>query len=388
MPFVDAMSEPDKTKKQDQSEALWGTVTTILEEPGVSRPYVDDIIRSMHDILIVVDHNAKIAMVNRAATDLLGYAQDELIGTPFWGILAEDLSGIVNDIMIGNVEKAYLAKDGRKIPVSVSGSVIRDRDGRIQGIVCVAQDVTERKRMEAALERRSEELARSNVELEQFAYVASHDLREPLRMIISFLQLLSRRYSGELGDDADEFITFAVDGATRMEGLIEGLLEYSRVGTQGKAYETVAFEDVFEKALNNLTVALEEAGAEVTHDPLPTLKADDVQLGQLLQNLIGNAVKFRGEDAPRVHVGAEEKDEEWLFSVSDNGIGMDPEGRDRVFEIFQRLVAREDYEGTGIGLSVCKKIVERRGGRIWVDSALGEGSTFYFTVPVEVPEAA
>ena len=388
MPFVDAMSEPDKTKKQDQSEALWGTVTTILEEPGVSRPYVDDIIRSMHDILIVVDHNAKIAMVNRAATDLLGYAQDELIGTPFWGILAEDLSGVVNDIMIGNVEKAYLAKDGRKIPVSVSGSVIRDRDGRIQGIVCVAQDVTERKRMEAALERRSEELARSNVELEQFAYVASHDLREPLRMIISFLQLLSRRYSGELGDDADEFITFAVDGATRMEGLIEGLLEYSRVGTQGKAYETVAFEDVFEKALNNLTVALEEAGAEVTHDPLPTLKADDVQLGQLLQNLIGNAIKFRGEDAPRVHVGAEEKDEEWLFSVSDNGIGMDPESRDRVFEIFQRLVAREDYEGTGIGLSVCKKIVERRGGRIWVDSALGEGSTFYFTVPVEVPEAA
>ena len=381
------MSESDKTQKQDQTpEPLWGTMTTILQEPAVSRPYVDDIIRSMHDILIVVDHNAKIAMVNRATTDLLGYDQDELIGTPFWGILAQDLSGVVNDIMIGNVEKVYLAKDGSKVPVSVSGSVIRDKDGRIQGIVCVAQDITERKRMEAALARRSEELARSNVELEQFAYVASHDLREPLRMVISFLQLLSRRYSGELGDDADEFISFAVDGATRMEGLIEGLLEYSRVSTQGKSYEAVDFEGVFEKALTNLTVALEEADAEVTHDPLPTLKADDVQLGQLLQNLIGNAVKFRGEDAPRVHIGAEEKDEEWLFSVSDNGIGMDPESRDRVFEIFQRLVAREDYEGTGIGLSVCKKIVERRGGRIWVESALGEGSTFYFTVPVEVPE--
>jgi chemotaxis family two-component system sensor kinase Cph1 len=321
-------------------------------------------------------------MVNEAALRFLGYTEDELLGTPFWGILAEEMSGVMNDIMIGNVEKTLLAKDGRKIPVSFSGSVVRAKNNSIRGIVCVAQDITERKRMEVALARRAEELAQSNVELEQFAYVASHDLQEPLRMITSFLQLLSRRYAEKLDETADEYISFAVDGASRMQGLIHALLEYSRVGN---AYESASLEDVLEQALGNLGVALQERGAKVTHGPLPTMIIDEVLVRQLFQNLIGNAIKFCGDKIPEVHVGAEQREEDWLITIRDNGIGMDPESKERIFEIFQRLVPREEYEGTGIGLSVCKKIVERRGRRIWVDSELGVGSTFSFTIPVEVP---
>jgi chemotaxis family two-component system sensor kinase Cph1 len=339
----------------------------------------------MNDILIVIDHNAKVVMVNEAALRFLGYTEDELRGTPFWGILAEEMSGVMNDIMIGNVEKTLLAKDGRKIPVSFSGSVVRAKNNSIRGIVCVAQDITERKRMEAALARRAEELAQSNLELEQFAYVASHDLQEPLRMITSFLQLLSRRYAEKLDETADEYISFAVDGASRMQGLIHALLEYSRVGTQGNAYESASLEDVLEQALGNLGVALQERGAKVTHGPLPTMIIDEVLVRQLFQNLIGNAIKFCGDKIPEVHVGAEQREEDWLITIRDNGIGMDPESKERIFEIFQRLVPREEYEGTGIGLSVSKKIVVRRGGRIWVDSELGVGSTFSFTIPVEVP---
>ena len=368
-------------------ESLWGSVAEALqqEKSSVQAPYIDDIIHSMNDILIVIDHNAKVVMVNEAALRFLGYTEEELLGTAFWGILAEEMSGVMNDIMIGNVEKTLLAKDGRKIPVSFSGSVVRAKDNSIRGIVCVAQDITERKRMEATLARRAEELVQSNVELEQFAYVASHDLQEPLRMITSFLQLLSRRYAEKLDETADEYISFAVDGASRMQGLIHALLEYSRVGTQGNAYESASLEDVLEQALGNLGVALQERGAKVTHDPLPTMIIDEVLVRQLFQNLIGNAIKFCGDKIPEVHVGAELREEDWLITIRDNGIGMDPESKERIFEIFQRLVPREEYEGTGIGLSVCKKIVERRGGQIWVDSELGVGSTFSFTIPVEVP---
>jgi PAS domain S-box-containing protein len=369
------------------AESLWGSVAEALQQDksSVQAPYIDDIIHSMNDILIVIDHNAKVVMVNEAALRFLGYTEDELLGTPFWGILAEEMSGVMNDIMIGNVEKTLLAKDGRKIPVSFSGSVVRAKNNSIRGIVCVAQDITERKRMEVALARRAEELAQSNVELEQFAYVASHDLQEPLRMITSFLQLLSRRYAEKLDETADEYISFAVDGASRMQGLIHALLEYSRVGTQGNAYESASLEDVLEQALGNLGVALQERGAKVTHGPLPTMIIDEVLVRQLFQNLIGNAIKFCGDKIPEVQVGAEQREEDWLITIRDNGIGMDPESKERIFEIFQRLVPREEYEGTGIGLSVCKKIVERRGGRIWVDSELGGGRPFPSPFPWRCP---
>ncbi len=235
-----------------------------------------------------------------------------------------------------------------------------------------------------ALEDTVAELKRSNADLQQFAYVASHDLQEPLRMVSSYTQLLARRYRGKLDSDADEFIGYAVDGANRMQTLIKDLLAYSRVTAQGKVFERVDCNGLLEEVLSNLRVADEQNRAVVTHDPLPTVMADRGQLGQLFQNLIGNAIKFRGEEPPQIHVSAEQRTGEWLFSVRDNGIGVGPQYAERIFIIFQRLHNREEYPGTGIGLAICKKIVERHGGRIWVVSHTGQGATFHFTLPIVV----
>jgi light-regulated signal transduction histidine kinase (bacteriophytochrome) len=259
---------------------------------------------------------------------------------------------------------------------------------QIAGAIANALLFSERKRAEEALKVRTEELARSNRDLEQFAYVASHDLQEPLRMVTSYVQLLAKRYKGKLDSDADEFIGFAEDGAIRMWKLINDLLTYSRVGTHGKGLEPTDCEMALNQSLDNLKVAMEENGALVTHDPLPTVMADNPQLVQLFQNLIGNAIKFRGDEAPRVHVSASRNGNGWTFSVRDNGIGIAPEYAKRIFVIFQRLHSREKYAGTGIGLSICKKIVERHGGRIWVESELGKGTTFYFTLSAIQAEQA
>jgi len=237
-------------------------------------------------------------------------------------------------------------------------------------------------RAQQSLEESIDELARSNADLQQFAYVASHDLQEPLRMVASYTQLLARRYKGKLDSDADQFIGYAVDGAIRMKRLINDLLTYSRVTAQDKVFELVDCNGLLEEALSNLRVAVEENRAVVTHDPLPTVMADGGQLGQLFQNLIGNAIKFRGKEPPQVYVSAERRTGEWLFSVRDNGIGVDPQYAERIFVIFQRLHNREEYPGTGIGLALCKKIVERHGGRIWVASQTGQGATFHFTLPI------
>ncbi|MBI3319773.1 MAG: hypothetical protein HYZ89_04220, partial [Candidatus Omnitrophica bacterium] len=214
-----------------------------------------------------------------------------------------------------------------------------------------------------------------------FAYVASHDLQEPLRMVASYTKLLERRYKDRLDPDANDFITFAVDGATRMQRLIQDLLEYSRVGTKGQPFEPTDCTAILDQAITNLRMAIEEHHATVTHDPLPRVKTDVSQLVRVFQNLLSNAIKFRGQEAPRVHVSAQAQGAEWLFCVSDNGIGIDPKYADRVFSIFQRLHTAVEYPGTGIGLAVCKKIVERHGGRIWVESEPGHGARFYFTLP-------
>lgn len=250
-------------------------------------------------------------------------------------------------------------------------------------MVGVALDITERKLAEEALLRRTEELKRSNTELEQFAYVASHDLQEPLRMVSSYMQLLARRYVGKLDSNADEFIAFAVDGAKRMQQLINDMLAFSRVATRGHEFKPVEADAALKQALWNLKAAIEESHANVTFDPLPVVTADSGQLTQLFQNLIGNAIKFRRKEPPLVHVSAERRAKEWVFSVRDNGIGIEPQHLERIFVIFQRLHAASEFPGTGLGLAISKKIAERHGGRLWVTSEPGAGSVFYFSIPVE-----
>jgi PAS domain S-box-containing protein len=286
----------------------------------------------------------------------------------------DDYLQIINEKgMVSNFEFQSFRKDGTIIWVSMNARVVRDQDGKILYIEGSAKDITDQKWAEEMVKEKTEELARSNKELEQFAYVASHDLQEPLRMVTSYVQLLGRRYKDK--------IEFAVDGATRMQRLINDLLTYSRVGTRGKSLEPTDSEKILYLSLNNLKVAVEESGAKVTHDSLPTVMADSSQLEQLFQNLVGNAIKFHGEEVPRVHVSSTQSNGEWVFSVRDNGIGIDSGFKERIFVIFQRLHGKDKYPGTGIGLAVCKKIVERHGGRIWVESEVGKGSTFYFTLP-------
>jgi len=240
----------------------------------------------------------------------------------------------------------------------------------------------ERQRAELELRRTSSDLAQSNTDLQQFAYVASHDLTEPLRMVTSFLQLLRDRCQGKLDKDSEEFIDFALDGTKRMKALITDLLAYSRVDIRRRDFEPTSCEQVFNAAIGNLKVAIEETAAAVTHEPLPTVRGDLVQLIQVFQNLIGNAIKFHGQAPPSIHVAAHQQAGEWLFSVRDNGIGIEPKYFARIFEIFQRLHTRHEYAGTGMGLAICKRIIERHGGRIWLESALGKGSAFFFTLPV------
>ncbi|HKU45523.1 MAG TPA: PAS domain S-box protein [Burkholderiales bacterium] len=337
--------------------------------------------------------DGRFVRVNKSLCGILGYSERELLGKSVKDVSHpedRDVSDALRarirrgEIESARFEKRYIRGDnGAIVWADVAVALVRDVFGVPQYEIAIFDDITDRKRAEAALNEAHEELKRSNAELEQFAYVASHDLQEPLRMVASYTQLLSRRYDAKLDNDAREFMAFIVDGATRMKQLIEDLLAYSRVGTKGADFRPVAAEGALRRALFNLRAATEEAGAVVTHDALPTVSADEVQLGQLFQNLIGNALKFRSASVPRIHVGVAEKDSEWQFEVRDNGIGIEPQYYERIFMVFQRLHNKGEYPGTGIGLAICKKVVERHGGRIWVESRPGEGSSFWFTLPKE-----
>ena len=336
--------------------------------------------------------DGRFVRVNRSLCEIFGYAEGELLGRHVKELSHpedRDVSDAPRErIRRGEAESArfekrYLRADGAVIWCEVAVALVRDVYGVPQYEVAIFDEVTDRKKAEARLREAHEELKRSNAELEQFAYVASHDLQEPLRMVASYAQLLGRRYEAKLDGDAREFMAYIVDGASRMKQLIEDLLAYSRVGTKGAEFKRVNAEDALKRALFNLRVAIQEAGAVVTNDPLPTLSGDEVQLGQLLQNLMSNALKFRSDSVPRIHIGVTESAKEYTFEVRDNGIGIEPQYYERIFMVFQRLHNKGEYSGTGIGLAICKKVVERHGGRIWVESRPGAGSSFYFTLPKE-----
>lgn len=331
--------------------------------------------------------DGKFLSVNEAYTRIMGYQLAEILGrTP-----AE------MDIYVNPDERNVLVRQLREHGrVQNYELLVRDKSGEVRSllvsmeptlynheetIISTFLDMTERKRAEAELRRAMEELKRSNADLEQFAYVASHDLQEPLRAVAGTVQLLQKRYGGQLDERADEFIRHAVEGASRMQTLINDLLVFSRVGTRGQPFRPVDMAGVLADAQANLTVAIRESKALISCDTLPTVIADRTQMIQLFQNLIANAIKFRGERVPDIRIRAERQQSEWLFVVADNGIGLEAEYYERIFGVFQRLHTRREYPGTGIGLALCKKIVERHDGRIWVESQPGQGSTFYFTLP-------
>jgi PAS domain S-box-containing protein len=349
------------------------------------------------DAMVLVNREGEIVLMNRQAEKHFGYRRDELVGqlvkriipTGFPGPLSavEPPGSEAGEETGSGIELSGRRKDGSAFPIELMLSPLESADGLL--MTAAIRDISKRKRAEGHLLQTVRELHRSNEELGQFAYIASHDLQEPLRMVASYTQLLAKRYKGRLDTDADEFIAFAVDGANRMQRLIQDLLIYSRVGTKATELLPTSSEEALEHALLNLRGAIEESGAQVTYDPLPPVLADATQLIQLFQNLIGNAIKYQPPGIPRVHVSvARHSERKWTFSVQDNGLGIDSQYFEKIFGMFQRLHKREEFAGTGIGLAICKKIVERHGSSIFVESQPGQGSTFRFALTESVRIAA
>ncbi|MCI0487053.1 MAG: PAS domain S-box protein [Blastocatellia bacterium] len=393
----------------------------------------EELLESAPDAMVIVNEEGEIVLVNSQTEKLFGYRRENILGRKVEMLVPEQYRGIHKKHRaeyftqpqarsMGQERDLYgRREDGSQFPISVSLSPLVTKEGTL--VTAAIRDVTDRKRAEEALAEQSDELtrqaaelARSNAELSQFAYVASHDLQEPLRAIAGCVQLLQHRFEGELDSRTQELISHTVDGATRMQSLINDLLTLSRVGARGEPFKSIDSSIPLERALANLRASIAESSAVVTHGPLPEVNADPTQLTQLFQNLVGNAMKFRSDEAlPIVHISAEQQERhgdtetvdsttsrghgdsftssprppvtaslphgEWVFSVRDNGIGIEPEYSERIFGVFQRLHTRKEYPGTGIGLAICKKIVERHGGRIWVESEPGKGATFYFTLP-------
>ncbi len=388
---------------------------------------------SAKDGIIIIDNGGKISFWNDAAHGLFGYTADEAKGKELHPLIAPELylpaykkafasftSSGKGAILGKTLELTGLKKNGGEVPVELSISAVNiNGEWNAVGIV---RDISKRKENERELEnyrkhleqlvkektedlmrrekiqlslledlqitknfleKEKDDLGRSNRDLEEFAYVASHDLQEPLRMVASYVQLLEKKYKGTLDKDADEFINYSVEGAKRMQELIKDLLEYSRVGTKGKPFTRFACGEAVDESVNNLKLVIRDNRANVIYSDLPYIEADRVQIAQIFQNLISNAIKFRSANPPEIRITADITEKECLFTVADNGIGIEPQYFDRIFGLFQRLHSRKEYEGTGIGLAICKKIVERHGGKIWIDSELEKGSKFLFTIPIK-----
>ncbi len=352
------------------------------------------------DAMVVVNQQGEIVLLNLQAEKRFGYRRDELLGQKLTNIIPEGFAerliadglrsaedALAQQIGTG-LELTALRKDGSRFPMELMLSPLESDTGTL--VTVAIRDITVRNAAGVELLETVEELKRSNEDLQQFAYVASHDLQEPLRMVASYVALIARRYKGKLDADADEFISFAVDGAKRMQSLIQDLLAFSRVGSKGVELVSTSSENALNRAIKNLRGAIVDSGARVTHDPLPSVLADEMQLTQLFQNLLGNAIKYRRADTPGVHVAARQNGaKKWIFSVQDNGLGIEPQYFERIFGMFQRLHGREEFSGTGMGLAICKKIVERHGGDISVESTIGQGSTFRFSMAAgEIPTNA
>jgi PAS domain S-box-containing protein len=352
------------------------------------------------DSIVVVDQEGKIIELNFAAQRSLATSSEAAAGRELAELFVPEpnrarfrrnlarftAAGEMGSLLGRRLELMLVRTDGEQFLAEVAIQPFPLKGDAVFAIFL--HDITDRKRAEKKLAAYAEELARSNRDLEQFAYAASHDLQEPLRLVASYCELLKRRHGGQLGQEGQEFVTYALEGTQRMQQLIDGLLEYARVGSRSQSLEPTDVNEVVRDVLANLELVLTETGARVTFDKLPTLPADRTQLVQLFQNLIANAVKFRAERPPRVVIQTLRRGEMWHFAVIDNGIGIDPRHAEKVFEIFRRLHSRQEYPGTGIGLALCKRIVERHGGQIWLKSQPGKGSAFHFTLPAGLPRGA
>jgi PAS domain S-box-containing protein len=380
----------------DRSGDLRGfiKITRNMAADRDSEARYQHLLESAPDGMVIVNTRGVIELANSQVEKLFGYTKREVLGKPiqlfipqrFHRAHSEHLQRYFQALgkreMVTGVQFCGLRKDGTEFPAEVMLNPQESPDGTV--VTAAIRDITERKKVEKLLAEKVADLKRSNDELEQFAYVASHDLQEPLRMVTSYMQLLSRRYKGRLDADADEFIAFAVDGTQRMKALINDLLVYSRAGATPPTFGQISSDHALDEALGNLRTAIAGSGAIVTRDPLPAIAIAYPQLVLVFQNLVGNAIKYRSAVVPHVHVSASKNgNQEWIFSVRDNGLGIEPQYLERIFVIFQRLHGRKEFEGTGIGLAICKKIVERQGGRIWVESEPGQGSTFRFAIREE-----
>jgi PAS domain S-box-containing protein len=397
--------------RKDGSRFLASITFTAVRDPGgnlrgfseISRDLTESkesgtkyrgLLEAAPDAMVVVNQTGDIVLLNVQAEKQFGYRRDELLGQKVKSIIPEGFAerliadgtrtaadALAQQIGTG-LELLGRRKDGSEFPIEIMLSPLENAEGIL--VTAAIRDISVRTAAEKHLVETVAELKRSNDELTQFAYVSSHDLQEPLRMVASYTQLLAKRYKGRLDSDADEFIAYAVDGCNRMQGLIQDLLAYSRAGKNGKVLCEISGENALQDALKNLRATIEQSGAVVTHDLLPAITSDDAQLTQVFQNLVGNAIKYRRAEAPHVHVSATKNGgDEWIFAVRDNGLGIDPKYFERIFILFQRLHGRNEFEGTGIGLAICKKIVDRLGGRIWVESQPEHGSTFYFALPAK-----